>query len=46
MDDIIASVAIKEITLIKELNILMNKNILVEIKWLSLKTARENSETS
>lgn len=32
MDDIIASVAIKEITLIKELNILMNKNILVEIK--------------
>lgn len=46
MDDMIASVAIEEITLTKYLNALMNKNILVQIKWLSSKTGRENFETS
>lgn len=46
MDDMIVSIVVKEITSIKYLNLLMNKNILVQVKWMSSKTDRENSEAS
>lgn len=46
MDDMIVSVVVKEIISIKYLKLLMNENILVQVKWMSSKTGRENSEAS
>lgn len=46
MDDMIVSVVAKEKTSVKYLNLSMNDNILVQVKWMSLKTSRENSEAS